>query len=170
VEGKYKMKDKMLTTEDTKVTENDNRQMIRSVKGRGRLAPGPRSASGRGGDFLILVQFSPMRYCRVTSRRFNVVDRGLQTHARCACLLGVHRELVVVGWRAGGWTGRGERGMGCGTHFLNRAAFQRGKQAENKLKTAIFGRGTTRKNRLNCPTFGPFGPRITRKQKGKSQK
>ena len=60
--------------------------------------------------------------------------------------------------------------MGCGTHFLNRAAFQRGKQAENKLKTAIFGRGTTRKNRLNCPTFGPFGPRITRKQKGKSQK
>jgi len=43
--------------------------------------------------------------------------------------------------------------MGCGTHFLNRAAFPRGKQAENKLKTAIFGRGTTRKKRLNCPTL-----------------
>ena len=53
---------------------------------------------------------------------------------------------------------RGERGMGCGTHFLNRAALQRGKQAENKLKTAIFGRGSTRKKRLNCPAFARFVP------------
>jgi hypothetical protein len=32
-----------------------------------------------------------------------------------------------------------------GPHYLKLAAFQHGKQAENKLKTAIFGRRAARK-------------------------
>ena len=53
----------------------------------------------------------------------------------------------------------GARGrMGCGTHFLNRSAFPRGKRAENKLKTAIFGRGTSREKRLNVPLWARFRP------------
>ena len=53
VEGKYRTKNKMLTTEDAVFTKNEYAQMVRPVKGRGRLARGPRSASGRGGDSLI---------------------------------------------------------------------------------------------------------------------
>ena len=83
------MKNKMLTTEDTKVTENDNRQMIRSVKGRGRLAPGPRSASGRGGDFLILVQERPIQSNEILPRDFATIQRcrSGSSNARKVCVL-----------------------------------------------------------------------------------
>jgi hypothetical protein len=60
VEAEGQTKNKMLTREATEVTENENTKMVRSVKGRRRLAWGPRTASGRGGDFLILVQESPI--------------------------------------------------------------------------------------------------------------
>jgi len=50
--------------------------------------------------------------------------------------------------------GRGERKMGCGTHFLNRAAFQRGKLAENKRKNRDSRRGTTRKKTFKLSHLG----------------
>jgi len=60
--------------------------------------------------------------------------RGLsrQTSNTGALRLVVARERTGAGRRAGGWAGRYEPGIGCGTRFLNRLAFQRGKQAEKR--------------------------------------
>ena len=44
--------------------------------------------------------------------------------------------------------------MGCGTHFLERLAFQGEKQAEN----CDFREGSIREKRLNWPPFSHFCP------------
>ena len=83
VEGEDKTKNKMLTTEVTEVTENEYRKMIKCVKGRGRLARGPRTESGRGCGFLILVQESPIESndWYPSNHRLEVLGSG-NPHAR----------------------------------------------------------------------------------------
>ena len=75
-----------------------------------------------------------------------------------------------AGWEPFGWAslareaGVGERGMACGKHFLKRAAFQRGKPLENKLKNGDLREGTARKKTLKTSHIFPLYPRPQRGQ------
>ena len=83
-----------------------------------------------------------------------------QTPRASARGLGVARERTGAVCRPGGSAGRGERGMGCGTQFLDGPVFRRGKRAENKLKTAIFGRGNHSQKTINSSHVFPVLPTI----------
>ena len=92
----------------------------------------------------------------MTSRRFNVVDGlGLQTHARDARWLGVHRERVVVGWRAGRPWGAPN---GLWDTFSEWAAFQRGKKAEKQAENRDFREGNYSQKTSKLAHFGPAWP------------
>ena len=66
-----------------------------------------------------------------------------------------NNKLALVVGRAG-WLCEGE--MGCGRHFLNRAAFPHGKRAENKLKTAIVDGGKQSGKSFKTASISRFYP------------
>ena len=103
----------------------------------------------------------------MTSRRFNIFDESsVEAHGRGPRGLGVARERAGAGRRAGGRIGCGEREMGCGKHFLNRAAILHGKRAEKQAENRDFREESHSQKTLKIshffPTFPPFSGALQR--------
>ena len=106
-----------------------------------------------GGDKTCVQSARPL-YKQCPTGVSDLLGSSRRTSYTGALGLGVADQRAGAGRRAGGWAGRFEPEIGCGTRFLNRLAFQRGKQAEN----CDFREGGTREERLKVPLFPAFSP------------